>query len=118
MHLHQNALRNHFDIFYLLLILLNRKACNDKDILTYILVCGGGKPIVCTSYQQSAISHGYVDSVTDVRATYNDMCTNGMGAPCRSYFVILSIHGYAMHVYLMITKGGVSCSWITSGTKV
>jgi hypothetical protein len=87
------------DIFYLHLILLNRKARSDKDILlTYIPVCGGGKPTVCTSYQQSAIAHGYVDSVADVRATYNDMCTNGTGAQCRSYFVVLLLHGYAMHV--------------------
>jgi hypothetical protein len=84
--------------FYLHLILLNRKACSDKEELTYITVCGGGKPIVCTSYQQSAIAHGYVDSVADVRAAYNDMSTNGMGAQCRSYFVVLSLHGYAIHV--------------------
>jgi hypothetical protein len=86
------------DNFYLHLILLNRKACSDKDVLTDIPVCGGGKPIVCTSYQQSAIAHGYVDSITDVLATYNVMCTNGTGAQCRSYFVVLSLHGYATHV--------------------
>ncbi len=86
------------DNFYLRLILLNRKARSDKDILTYIPVRGGGKPIVCTSYQQSAIAHGYVDSVADVHVTYNDMCTNGTGVQCMSYFVVLSIHGYAMHV--------------------
>jgi hypothetical protein len=86
------------EIFFLCLILLNRKARSDKDILTYIPVCGGGEPIVCTSYQQSAIAHGYVDSVANVRATYNDMCTTGMGAQCRSYFVVLSLHGYAKHV--------------------
>ena len=38
------------DIYYLRLILLNRKAHSDKDVLTYTPVCGGGKPIVCTSY--------------------------------------------------------------------
>jgi hypothetical protein len=86
------------DIFYLHLILLNRKARSDKDVLTYTPVCGGGKPIVYTSYQQSAIAHGYIDSVADVRATYNDMCTNDTGAQCRSYFVVLSLHGYATHV--------------------
>jgi hypothetical protein len=85
------------DNFYLRLILLNRKACSDKDVLTYIPV-SGGESFVCTSYQQSAIAHGYVDSVADVHATYNNMCTNGMGAQCRSYFVVLSIHGYATHV--------------------
>ena len=79
------------NIFYLHLILLNRKAHSDKDVLTYIHVRGGGKPIVCMSYQQSAIAHGYVDSVADVRATYNDMCTNGMGAQCRSYFCSIVI---------------------------
>jgi hypothetical protein len=86
------------DIFYLRLILLNRKMRSDNDVLTYIPVCGGGEPIVCTSYQQSAIAHGYVDSIADVRATYNDMCTNGLGAQCRSYFVVLSLHDYATHV--------------------
>ncbi len=64
----------------------------------YIPVCGGGKPIVCTSYQQSTNAHGYVDSVADLRATYNDMCTNGMGAQHRSYFVVLSLHVYTTHV--------------------
>ena len=49
------------------------------------------------SYQQSAIAHGYVDSVDDVRATFADMCSNGMGAQCRSYFVVLSLNGYATH---------------------
>jgi hypothetical protein len=86
------------DNFYLRLILLNRKACSDKDVLNYISVCGGGEPIDCTSYQQSAIAHGYVHSVADVHATYDDMCTNGTGAQCRSYFVVLSIHGCALHV--------------------
>jgi hypothetical protein len=86
------------DSFYLHLILLNRKARSDKDVPTYIPVCGGGKPIVCMSYQQSAIAHGYVDSIADVPATYDDMCTNDTGAQCRSYFVVLSLHGYATHV--------------------
>jgi hypothetical protein len=85
------------DIFYLRLILLNRKAHSDKDVLTYNPIRGGGQPMVCTSYQQSAIAHGYVDSVTDVRATFMDMCTNGTGAQCRSYFVVLSLNGYATH---------------------
>jgi hypothetical protein len=26
------------------------------------------------------------------------MCTNATGAQCRSYFVVLSLHGYATHV--------------------
>jgi hypothetical protein len=26
------------------------------------------------------------------------MCTNGTGAQCSSYFSVLSLHGYAMHV--------------------
>ncbi len=42
---------------------------SDKDVLTYVPVHGGGEPIVCSSYQQSAIAHGYVDSVQDVTLT-------------------------------------------------
>ncbi len=85
------------DIFFLRLILLKRKAHSDRDVLTYNPVCGGGKPILCNSYQQSAIAHGYVESVHDVRETYNDMCFNGTGSQCRSYFVVLTLHGYATH---------------------
>jgi len=62
-----------------------------------IPVRGSGEPLVCTSYQQSAIAHGYVASVDDVRATFVDMCLNGTGAQCRSYFVVLSLNGYATH---------------------
>ena len=82
------------DIFYLRLILLKRKARSDKDVLTYR---GGGIPLVCNSYQQSAIAHGFVDSVGDVRETFSDMCANGTGCQCRSYFVVLTLHGYATH---------------------
>jgi hypothetical protein len=76
------------DMFYLHLILLNRKAHSDKDVLTYNPICGGGQPMVCMSYQQSAIAHGYVDSITGVWSTFMDMCTNGTGAQRRSYFVV------------------------------
>ncbi len=86
------------DIYYLCLILLNRKARSDKDVLTYVSVRGGGEPIVCSSYQQSAIAHGYVDSVQDVTLTYDDnMCRNGTASQCQSYFVVLTVNGYATH---------------------
>jgi hypothetical protein len=85
------------DIFYLHLILLNRKARSDKDVLTDSHVHGGGKPIICTSYQQSAITHGHVDSVDDLQETYKDIGSNGTAAQCRSYFVVLTVQGYAMH---------------------
>ncbi len=58
---------------------------NDQDVLTYHPERGGGNPIVFTSYQQSAIAHGYVDK----------MCTNGTAQECRNYFVILTLNGYA-----------------------
>ncbi len=80
------------DMFYLRLILLNRKARSDQDVLTYNPVRGGGEPLVCMSYQQSAIAHGYVDSVEDVCATFIDMCSNGTGAQCRCYYVVLVLN--------------------------
>ncbi len=49
------------------------------------------------SYQQSDIAHGYVDSVVDAHATFDDMCANGTAAQCRSYFVVLTLQGYATH---------------------
>jgi hypothetical protein len=49
------------------------------------------------SYQQSAIAHGYVNSVEDVTATYDDLCRNGTASQCQSYFVVLTVHGYATH---------------------
>ncbi len=75
----------------------NRKERSDRDVLTYVPVRGDGEPIVCSSYQQSAIAHGYVDSVQDVTLTYDDMCSNGTASQCRSYFVVLTVHGYATH---------------------
>jgi hypothetical protein len=38
------------DIYYLWLLLLHKPSQEDKDNLTYIPVCGGGKPLVCASY--------------------------------------------------------------------
>jgi hypothetical protein len=85
------------DIYYLRLILLKRNARDDKDVLTYYPERGGGASIVFSSYQQSAIAHGFVESVADVRATFDELCTNGTAQECRNYFVILTLHGYATH---------------------
>ncbi len=85
------------DILYLCLLLLHKPSHGDKDNLTYIPVRGGGKPLVCTSYQQSAIAHGIVDSIDDVRLTFDDMCEFGTAAQSRSYFVVSSLHGYETH---------------------
>ncbi len=49
------------DIFYLRLILLKRKPRSDKDVLIFNHIRGGGTPLLCNSYQQSAIAHGYVE---------------------------------------------------------
>jgi hypothetical protein len=85
------------DIYYLHLLFLHKQSRGDKDNLTYITVCGGGEPLVCASYQQLAIAHGIVDSIDDVRLTFDDMCDFGMAAQCRSYFVVLTLHGYETH---------------------
>ncbi len=85
------------DIYYLHLLLLHKPSRGDKDNLIYIPVCGGGIPLVCASYQQSAIAHGIVDSIDDVRLTFVDMCKFGTAAQCRSYFVVLTLHGYETH---------------------
>jgi hypothetical protein len=77
--------------------LLHKPSRGDKDNLTYIPVHGGGIRLVCASYQQSAIAHGVVDSIDDVRLTFDDMCEFGMAAQCRSYFVLLTLHGYETH---------------------
>jgi hypothetical protein len=85
------------DIYYLRLLFLHKPSCGDKDNLTYIPVHGGAIPLVCASYQQSAIAHGIVDSIDDVRLTFDDMCEFGTAAQCRSYFVVLTLHGYETH---------------------
>ncbi len=69
--------RTSSDVYYLHLLLLHKPSCGDKDILMYIPVCGGGKPLVCSSYQQLAIAHGIVDSIDDVRLTFDDMFNLG-----------------------------------------
>jgi hypothetical protein len=43
------------DIYYLHLLLLHKPSHRYKDNLTYITVGGGGEPLVCASYQQSAL---------------------------------------------------------------
>ncbi len=68
-----------------------------KDNLTYITVRGGGEPLVCAKYQQSAIAHGIVGSIDGVRLTFDVMCEFGTAAQCRSYFVVLTLHGDETH---------------------
>jgi hypothetical protein len=55
-------------------------------VLTYVPVCGGGKPIVCSSYQQSAIAHGYVDSVHDVTLIYSVVMAQHLNAEIILFF--------------------------------
>ncbi len=38
-----------------------------------------------------------LDSIDNVRSTFDDMCEFGMAAQCRSYFVVLTLHGYETH---------------------
>jgi hypothetical protein len=38
-----------------------------------------------------------VDSIDDVRLTFDDLCEFGTAAQCRSYFVVLTLHGYETH---------------------
>jgi hypothetical protein len=73
----------------------------------YIPVHAGGKALVCASYQRSAIAHGIVDSIDDVRLTFDDMCDFGTAAQCWSVWIrdnstmqelLCSIvHGYETH---------------------
>jgi hypothetical protein len=85
------------DIYYLRLLLLHKSSCEDKDNLTYIPVHGGGKPLICASYQQLAIAHGIVDSIDNVILTFDDMCEFGTVAQCSSHFVVLTLHGNETH---------------------
>ncbi len=85
------------DIYYLCQLLLHKPSRGDKDNIMYIPVHGGGEPLVCASYQQSAIAHGILDSIDNVRLTFDDMCEFGMVAQCRSYFVVLTSDGYETH---------------------
>jgi hypothetical protein len=82
------------DMYYLQLLLLHKPSCRDEDNLMYIPVRGDGKPLDCASYQQLAVAHGIVDSIDDVRLTFDDMCEFGTAAQCRSYFVVLTLHEY------------------------
>ena len=86
------------------LILLKQPVLNDEDSHTLTDVCGDGKPIVFSSYLQSAIAHGYVESAVDAQLTFDDKCGTGTAAQCRSYFVILTLHGYATHAIFEIPE--------------
>jgi hypothetical protein len=71
--------RTSSDMYSLHLLLLHKPSCGDQDNLRYNSA-HGGKLLVCTSYQQSAIAHGIVDSIDDITLTFQDMCNNGTGA--------------------------------------
>ena len=85
------------DIYYLRLILLRRAATSDVDARTVPNVHGSGEPTVYQSYQQAAIAQGYVENATDALATYTEMSSMSTAAQVRSYFVVLTLHGYATH---------------------
>jgi hypothetical protein len=85
------------DIYYLRLILLHRAATSDVDVRTVSNVHGWGEPTEYRSYQQAAIAQGYVTSATDALATYTEMSIFNTAAQVRSYFVVLTLHGYATH---------------------
>ena len=85
------------DIYYLRLILLRRAATSDIDVRTVPNVHGWGEPTVYPSYQQAAIAQGYVEGATDALDTYTEMSSMGTAAQVRSYFVVLTLHGYATH---------------------
>ncbi len=85
------------EIYHLHLILSKQPVLNDEDSCTLTAVHDGSKPNVFSSYQQSAIAHGHVESAVDAQLTFDDMCGTGTAAQCRSYFVILTLHGYATH---------------------
>ncbi len=78
------------DIYYLRLLLLHKPSRGDNNLM-YIPVHGGGVPLVCASYQQSAIARGIVDSIVGVILTFDDMCEFGTATQCRSYFGLCSI---------------------------
>jgi hypothetical protein len=101
------------EIYYLHLFLLNRPATDDKDACTHQPIHGGGEPVTYGVYQQSANAHGYVNSVVDACETFDDMCTNVTAAQRRSYFVVLTLQGYATHPIFDMPKKCITCFRIT-----
>jgi hypothetical protein len=54
-----------------------------------------------------------MDSIDNVRLTFDDMCEFGRAAQCRSYFVVLTLHGYETHAMLgNVINRGASGDWI------
>ena len=80
--------------YYKRLILLNQPATSEIDVRT-VPGIHGGDPTIYTNYQQAAIARGYVTDIFDVIATFSEMCTQGTSAEVRSYFAVLTLHGYA-----------------------
>ncbi len=62
------------------------------------------------SYQLFAIAHVYVGSVVDAHASFDDMCANGTATQCRSYFVVLTLQGYATHAIFDMPKNALHVS--------
>ena len=85
------------EIYYMRLLLLHKPSRGHDDLRTFVFPRGGGSPTIFNSFQQSAIAHGLVENIDDVKSTFADMCQNGTASQCRSYFVILTLHGYETH---------------------
>lgn len=85
------------EIYYARVILLKRPVLNDEDARTYHPPRGGGPSVTYLTYQQSAIAHGYIANIKDALLTFDDMCSVGTPSLCRSYFVVLTMQGYATH---------------------
>ena len=79
------------------LLLLHKPSRGHVDLRTFVFPRGGGSSVIFNSFQQSAIAHGLVENIDDVKSTFADMCENGTASQCRSYFVILTLHGYETH---------------------
>jgi hypothetical protein len=80
-----------------------------KTVVRSILFMVVANQLFFSSYQQSAIAHGYVTSADNAQATFDEMCRAGTAAQCRSYFVILTLHGYATHAIFDIPKKSALC---------
>ncbi len=45
-----------------------------------------------------------MESAVDAQLTFDNKCGTGTAAQCRSYFVILTLHGYATHAIFEIPE--------------
>ena len=75
------------DIYYLRLLMYNRPAMSFEEYRTH-------NAIIHSTFQQSAVAHGYVDDMTEVISAFEHLLLLSTPAELRAFVVTVTIEGF------------------------